>query len=231
PRLAPRLQVPRPIRLPPGPLRIDPPGPDRQAPRVCSRPRDADLVAHLRLPLRDPRGELRPEPLEPPVHRLRRGDAPPGRSNLGDALGRPLSSLRLEFSPGVPGRGTLDCDAPPRPTRPGGRDRWRRDSRPLRVAEALGILASLARVRTPRDPARRRAESGMNGATRPSGLGYSSAPRKARARDLNRLSTEKKAGLSVFGSARILQVVTAPAAVAGATGRAGPSGPLGRNKG
>ena len=43
----------------------------------------------------------------------------------------------------------------------------------------------------------------MNEATRPSGLGSPSAPRKARARDPNRLPTEKKAGLSVFGSARI----------------------------
>src|SRR5207249_7853635 len=120
PRMAPRLEVPRPIRLPPGPLRIDPPGPDRQAPRVCPRPRDAHLVAHLRLPLRDPRGELRPEPVELPVHRLRRGDAPLGGSNLGDALGGPLSGLRLESPPGIPGRRTLDYYAPPRPTRAGG---------------------------------------------------------------------------------------------------------------
>src|SRR5213080_474763 len=150
--MAPRVEVAGAVRLPPGPLRIDPPGPDRQAPRIRPRPRDAHLVAHLRLPLRDPRGELRPEPLEPPVHRLWRGDASLGRSDLGDALGGPLSGLRLEFPPGVPGRGTLDCDAPPRPTRAGGRDRRRRNPRPLRMAEALGVLASLARVRTPRDP-------------------------------------------------------------------------------
>src|SRR5438094_9423118 len=195
--MAPRVEVAGAVRLPPGPLRIDPPGPDRQAPRVCPRPRDADLVAHLRLPLRDPRGQLRAEPVEPPVHRLRGCDAPPGRSNLGDALGRPLSGLRLGFSPGVPGRGTLDCDAPPRPTRPGGRDRRRRDSRPLRVAEALGVLASLARVRTPRDPARRRAESVMNGATRPSCEGHSGAPGNVGARAENRTSAEKKTGPSV----------------------------------
>src|SRR5439155_2790286 len=111
--VAARLEVSRPVRLPARALRFNPPGLDCQASWVRPRPRDADLVAHLRLPVRPPRGELRTEVVDSPVRRLRRRDAPPRGSNLGDALGRPVPGLRLELPSGVPRRGTLDRDAPP----------------------------------------------------------------------------------------------------------------------
>src|SRR2546430_15551221 len=111
--MAARLEVSRPVRLPPRLVRRDPPGLDRQASWVCPRPRDEDLVSHLRLPVRPPRGELRTEVVDSPIRGLRRRDAPPRGSNLGDAVGRPVSGLRLELPSGVPRRGTLDRDAPP----------------------------------------------------------------------------------------------------------------------
>src|SRR5207244_12727077 len=65
--VAARLEVSRPVRLPARALRFNPPGLDRQAPWVRPRPRDADLVAHLRLPVRHSRVELRTGAVDPPV--------------------------------------------------------------------------------------------------------------------------------------------------------------------
>src|SRR2546421_6409157 len=98
-RLAPRVEGARSVRLPTRPLRIDPAGPDRQTARIRPWPRDANLGPHLRLLVRDPRVELRPSVVEPPVRRFRGRHAFLAGSAVGDPPDRAVPFLRIQVKP------------------------------------------------------------------------------------------------------------------------------------
>src|SRR6266566_3441258 len=74
PRVAPIVAVPDAHRLPLRPLRRDPSRSHRQAARIPARTPNASVGAHVPLPVRDPRAELRPVVARLAPRRLRSRD-------------------------------------------------------------------------------------------------------------------------------------------------------------
>src|SRR3990172_5941779 len=132
PCLAHRVAEPRARRLSPDPPRGDPSGSDRQAVGHRAWARDPRLGAHVPVPVRGPRPELRPGVARPAVRRLRRRDPSAPGPDLAGVLHRALSDRRMGVPSRAVRRGLLVRHAAPRSVRPTWGSRRVRDSRPVR---------------------------------------------------------------------------------------------------
>src|SRR5467141_1264217 len=147
--MASLLEVADERRLQAGPVRRDPAGPHRQAPRHFSRNRRSHLVAYLPGPVRDPGVELRPAIDLPPPRWLRCGNAPSLGSDVELASDHPVPGLRMDVPATELHPGRLVRCAASRPVCSIRGSRWRRDPRGICLDLSPRLLALSPRLPPP----------------------------------------------------------------------------------